>query len=336
MKVRKALGERFGREVFFYSITLMPEEDSPETLKRFADRYKVDEMGPGWTFLTGRPRDIELLRRRLGFAYDDRKLDADRTNHIRLVLMGNEPYGWWGTAPGADMSANQITKLIEWLEPGSYGMQGRVTHASEGQQAEPSSSSKVSERPPWLRPLGDETPGGAAANNPPSSGRPPGEEASGARPWGWSLLEPGVLDVQAWDWLQQDLERMLDETKAHAPHRLSPEAFEAKFLGATVEFLEIDAEATKTFQTAVNKALDEIDRARADMLRRKAKIEPDLDETRALLESRAGWEEYGKAQHHAARHPLAVLQARPRHQLLRETMLKWLLRLDYGMNTAAQ
>jgi protein SCO1/2 len=124
VKVRKALGERFGRDVFFYSITLMPEEDSPEVLKQFADRYKVDEMGPGWSFLTGRPRDIELLRRRLGFAYEDRKLDADRTNHIRLVLMGNEPYGWWGTAPGADMSANQITKLIEWLEPGTYGMQG--------------------------------------------------------------------------------------------------------------------------------------------------------------------------------------------------------------------
>jgi protein SCO1/2 len=124
VKVRKALGDRFGNEVFFYSITLMPEDDSPAILKEFADRYKVDEMGPGWTFLTGRPRDIELLRRRLGFAYDERRLDADRTNHIRLVLMGNEPYGWWGTVPGADMSANQISLLVEWLEPGSWGMQG--------------------------------------------------------------------------------------------------------------------------------------------------------------------------------------------------------------------
>ena len=124
MKVRKALGDRFGSEVFFCSITLMPEDDSPEVLKEFADRYKVDAMGPGWTFVTGRPRDIELLRRKLGFAYDDRRLDADRTNHIRLVLMGNEPYGWWGTVPGADMTANNITKLVEWLEPGSWGMQG--------------------------------------------------------------------------------------------------------------------------------------------------------------------------------------------------------------------
>ena len=35
MKVRKALGERFGSEVFFYSITLMPEDDSPQVLKAF-------------------------------------------------------------------------------------------------------------------------------------------------------------------------------------------------------------------------------------------------------------------------------------------------------------
>ena len=102
----------------------MPEDDSPAVLKEFADRYQVDEMGPGWTFVTGRPRNIELLRRKLGFAFDERRLDADRTNHIRLVLMGNEPYGWWGTVPGADMSANQITLLLEALEPGSWGMQG--------------------------------------------------------------------------------------------------------------------------------------------------------------------------------------------------------------------
>ena len=68
VQVRKRLGKRFGRDVFFASITLMPEEDSPAALKRFADRYKVDAMGPGWTFLTGRPRDIELLRRRRGCA----------------------------------------------------------------------------------------------------------------------------------------------------------------------------------------------------------------------------------------------------------------------------
>ncbi len=115
------MGERFGKDVFFVSITLMPEQDSPAVLTKFANRYKILEK-PGWTFVTGRPRDIELLRRRLGFSYIDRELDADRTNHIRLVLVGNEPFGWWGTLPGADMSSNQLTQYLKWMEPGVSGM----------------------------------------------------------------------------------------------------------------------------------------------------------------------------------------------------------------------
>jgi hypothetical protein len=204
-----------------------------------------------------------------------------------------------------------------------------VTHASEGQQAAPISSSEEGERPAWLRPLGDE------ANSRTQPSGEPGEGASSKSWAGWSKLEPGVLDVQAWDWLQQDLERMLGLATTPARNRLSPEAFEAKYLGATVEFLEIDAEGSRTFQTAVGKALDEIEGARANMLRRKPESEPGLDETAAMLSSRASWEQYREAQSHAMRHPLALLQERPRHQLLRETMLKWLLRLDYGMGAAS-
>ena len=114
------MGERFGKDVFFVSITLMPSTDGPHILKRFAERYEI-ESGSGWTFVTGRPRDIENLRRTLGFAYADRELDADRTNHIRLILLGNEPFGWWGTLPGADMSSNQITQYLKWMEPGVNG-----------------------------------------------------------------------------------------------------------------------------------------------------------------------------------------------------------------------
>jgi len=187
-----------------------------------------------------------------------------------------------------------------------------TTHASQDQKVEP-----------------DQTDSGTGPRSEPA------EEDSGSYRAGWSKLEPGVLDVQAWDWLQQDLDRMLDQTREKARNRLSPEAFKAKFIGATAEFLDIDAEATSTFEAAVNKAITEIDQARTDMLRQKPRTEPDPDEKAAMLASRAGWAEYGQAQHRAVRHPLAVLQARPRHELLRETMLKWLLRLDYGMSAAA-
>ncbi len=209
-----------------------------------------------------------------------------------------------------------------------------TTHALQDEEAVTRSSSVQNERPAWLRPLGDEDRSGTDYKSGPSDLS--GEEDSGALRPGWSKLEPGVLDVQAWDWLQQDLERMFDATRAAARNRLSRDAFKAKYLGATVEFLGIDAGATTAFETSVNKALGEIEGARADMQRPKPRSAPDLDESAAMLVSRAGWLEYGHAQRNATRHPLAVLEARPRHELLREQMLTWLLRLDYGMGAAAR
>lgn len=91
-KVQAALGERAGRDVTFLSISLDPEHDTPEALRRYA---KAHGAGPGWYFLTGRPADIERLRRSLG-AYDlDPVVDADRTQHTGIVILGNEPRGRW-------------------------------------------------------------------------------------------------------------------------------------------------------------------------------------------------------------------------------------------------
>ena len=56
VKVQKLLGDQVGRELFMYSFTLKPEEDTPDVLKRYAETYR---MKPGWTLLTGKPKDID-------------------------------------------------------------------------------------------------------------------------------------------------------------------------------------------------------------------------------------------------------------------------------------
>ena len=61
------LGPRMGRDVFFYSVTLQPELDTVPILREYAE--DVFEAGPGWLFLTGRPQDVDALRRAQGF-YD--------------------------------------------------------------------------------------------------------------------------------------------------------------------------------------------------------------------------------------------------------------------------
>lgn len=111
-RVQKLLGNRVGRDVFMYSFTLRPKEDTPQKLAEYAKMHKA---GPGWLFLTGEPADMELLRRKLGFTNPDPKLDADIEQHIGNVRYGNEPLQRWGACPGLS-KASFIVESINWVD----------------------------------------------------------------------------------------------------------------------------------------------------------------------------------------------------------------------------
>jgi protein SCO1/2 len=113
LRVQKMLGGRVGRDIFMYSITLKPEEDTPEVLNRYARAYKTQ---PGWLFLTGGPKDVELLRQSLGFIDRDPVRDANRSNHIGMLRFGNEPLTLWAGCPGL-LGPGKIVKeigLVDW------------------------------------------------------------------------------------------------------------------------------------------------------------------------------------------------------------------------------
>lgn len=112
LKVQKLLGDRVGRDIFMYSITLKPAEDTPAILEGYAAIYNV---GPGWSFLTGHPADIELLRRKLGFVNPNPKLDADSSQHIGNIRYGNEPLQLWGACPGL-AAPGWIVESLGWLD----------------------------------------------------------------------------------------------------------------------------------------------------------------------------------------------------------------------------
>ena len=115
-KVQNLLGDRVGRDIFMYSITLKPEEDSPSDLKEYRDAYGV--TGPGWTFLTGPKANCEVLRQRLGFADIDPVRDADVTQHSGLVVFGNDSYDSWTACP-ALANPTEIVKAVSWMDRGS-------------------------------------------------------------------------------------------------------------------------------------------------------------------------------------------------------------------------
>jgi protein SCO1/2 len=90
VQLQKLLGDRMGKDVFFYSISIEPEHDTPEVLKEYAEKYHV---GPGWLFLTGKPADIKLLSHKLGL--DSLPSVDDPDGHTPHLLIGNEATGLW-------------------------------------------------------------------------------------------------------------------------------------------------------------------------------------------------------------------------------------------------
>jgi len=110
--LRERYGARVGRDIVMYSLTLKPEQDSPAVLKKYADAHGV---GPGWWFLTGRPADMEQLRRSLGFVDLDPKRDRDKSSHTGNLRYGNEARTIWAACPGLSKAA-AIAETVSWVD----------------------------------------------------------------------------------------------------------------------------------------------------------------------------------------------------------------------------
>ena len=122
VQVQKLLGDRMGKEVFFYSITIEPDIDTPKVLKAYAEKYHI---GPGWTFLTGKEKDIKLISRKLGL--DSLPNPNDPDGHTPSLLIGNEATGLW-----MRNSALDNTRFIAWKieQMIGYGAQPVSTSAA--------------------------------------------------------------------------------------------------------------------------------------------------------------------------------------------------------------
>jgi protein SCO1/2 len=111
--VQEILGPRVGRDVFMYSITLDPENDTPGVLKSYAKAFGAKS---GWEFLTGAKEDIERLRRNLGYVDPDPVVDKDPSQHSGMLRYGIEPLERWAACPILTQP-KWIAKYLAWMEP---------------------------------------------------------------------------------------------------------------------------------------------------------------------------------------------------------------------------
>jgi protein SCO1 len=127
VQVQKLLKERMGKDVFFYSITIEPDKDTPEVLKAYAEKYHV---GPGWTFLTGREEDIKLISRKLGLDFLPNPNDPD--GHTPSLLIGNDKTGLWMRNSALDNTKFLALKIEQMI---GYGAQSAQVATAGGSAA---------------------------------------------------------------------------------------------------------------------------------------------------------------------------------------------------------
>src|ERR1043166_9318792 len=108
-QVQKMLGDRVGKDIFFYSISIDPKRDTPEAMKEYADTYHA---GPGWLFLTGKKEDITQINKKLGF---QDPIPGDRDGHSAHLLLGNEATGQWLHCRALDNPRFLAIMIGDWM-----------------------------------------------------------------------------------------------------------------------------------------------------------------------------------------------------------------------------
>ncbi|MDQ2998400.1 MAG: SCO family protein [Chloroflexota bacterium] len=82
--IQRKLAADIKPKVFFAAITVDPERDTPQVLKRYAQAYNADPAH--WAFLTGSPAEIDDVTRRYGIYHKQQaKGDVDHTFLTSLI-----------------------------------------------------------------------------------------------------------------------------------------------------------------------------------------------------------------------------------------------------------
>jgi len=102
-KIQDALGERFGKDIYFISVTVDPIADTPERLKAYARKYNAK---PGWNFITGDKKNVDFALNKLG------QYVKDKQDHLNIFLIGNERTGLWKKALGL-ANTDELIKVVE-------------------------------------------------------------------------------------------------------------------------------------------------------------------------------------------------------------------------------
>ena len=109
VQAKNELGDAFGQEVRFVSISIDPQHDRPQDLAKFARKF--DAVHPEWLFLTGEPANIEVVTKKLGAWTDDIE------SHSTAIIIGSPRQAKWKKVR-PDAPAKAIAEELRHLVAG--------------------------------------------------------------------------------------------------------------------------------------------------------------------------------------------------------------------------
>jgi protein SCO1/2 len=133
-QVQRILGDRVGRDIFFYSISIDPMHDTPQALKAYATKFNVQ---PGWLFLTGRKDDIKLIGKQLGLTSLSDASNPD--GHQPALMIGKEATNEWMRSSALDDPRFLATTILHFIDgyksakPASYADLGPLRDVGKGE-----------------------------------------------------------------------------------------------------------------------------------------------------------------------------------------------------------
>ena len=103
-QVQAGLEDRLGRDVVMVSITVDPTRDTPEKLKRYAEKFGA---GNGWVWLTGEQQIVSRVLQEFG------TYTPNFEDHPSVVLVGDGRSGQWSRFLGFPAAERIIEKVNE-------------------------------------------------------------------------------------------------------------------------------------------------------------------------------------------------------------------------------
>ncbi len=111
-RVQRGLRATERNSVFLLSITTDPEIDSPEVLKSYAERYRIDFSN--WSFLTGEEKELSTVWKAFGVRVQRKARGL--VDHVTLTALvdkkGVMRFAYHGTSPDPKVVLRDLRALL--------------------------------------------------------------------------------------------------------------------------------------------------------------------------------------------------------------------------------